>query len=269
VQISKANEFYPGTPYSQDRVILISGTVDELLTALHLVITRTMVQPTNNGASLKSGDDDNRLQLQMLVHSKLCGTLIGKGGMTIRSFNNDSRASIHVSPPPTHPGLHERVVRIAGDVDELMRAVALIVTKLSENPDFFLLSDANLNYGFVYDRHNEAGRVLNTQYLNHNQMDGGGYGSDVTPLWTTPPPPYTSLHPVEVIIPIPDEQVGQVIGKEGSIVKQIKNLVNVDITISKRGDFLPGTCNRACQISGTADAVDLAQRLILQRLNRL
>ena len=269
MQISKANEFYPGTPYSQDRVILISGTVDELLTALHLVITRTMVQPTNNGASLKSGDDDNRLQLQMLVHSKLCGTLIGKGGMTIRSFNNDSRASIHVSPPPNHPGLNERVVRIAGDIDELMRAVALIVTKLSENPDFFLLSDANLNYGFVYDRHNEAGRALNSQYLNHNRMDGGGYGGDVAPLWATPPPSYTGLHPVEIIIPIPDERVGQVIGKEGSIVKQIKNLVNVDITISKRGDFLPGTSNRACQISGTADAIDLAQRLILQRLNRL
>jgi len=40
----------------------------------------------------------------MLVHSRLCGTLIGKGGATIRSFNEDSRAVFNISPPPTLPG---------------------------------------------------------------------------------------------------------------------------------------------------------------------
>lgn len=42
----------------------------------------------------------------MLVHSRLCGTLIGKGGATIRSFNEDSRAVFNISPPPTMPGGH-------------------------------------------------------------------------------------------------------------------------------------------------------------------
>ena len=147
------------------------------------------------------------IQLRMLVHSRLCGTLIGKGGATIRSFNEDSRAVFNISPPPTVPGgcppctapprpapcvrcvlwwwwapigrclggapvrrhhrssftaadcchlpppaagLTERIVKITGDVDELMRAVALVVTKLSENPDYHLLTDANLTYSMRF-----------------------------------------------------------------------------------------------------------------------
>ena len=34
LQLSRANEFFPGT---QDRVMLASGTVNQVLTALHLV----------------------------------------------------------------------------------------------------------------------------------------------------------------------------------------------------------------------------------------
>lgn len=37
-------------------------------------------------------------------------------------------------------GLSERILKMTGDVDQLMRAVALVVTKLSENPDYHLLT---------------------------------------------------------------------------------------------------------------------------------
>ena len=37
LQLSRANEFFPGTT---DRVVLASGTVNQVLTALHLVLTR-------------------------------------------------------------------------------------------------------------------------------------------------------------------------------------------------------------------------------------
>jgi RNA-binding protein Nova len=36
-------------------------------------------------------------QLRMLVPAALCGTIIGKGGATIRSFAEDSKANITVS----------------------------------------------------------------------------------------------------------------------------------------------------------------------------
>ena len=37
LQLSRANEFFPGTT---DRVVLASGTVNQVLTALHLVLTK-------------------------------------------------------------------------------------------------------------------------------------------------------------------------------------------------------------------------------------
>ncbi len=45
VQLSRASEFYPGSPEGQDRILLVSGTVNQLLTALHLVLSKLKAEP--------------------------------------------------------------------------------------------------------------------------------------------------------------------------------------------------------------------------------
>ena len=45
VQLSRASEFYPGSPEGQDRILLVSGTVNQLLTALHLVLSKLRAEP--------------------------------------------------------------------------------------------------------------------------------------------------------------------------------------------------------------------------------
>jgi hypothetical protein len=61
------------------------------------------------------------------------------------------------------PGVNDRVVRItAEDVEQLMRAVALIITKLSENPSYF----RHMNHALSYASGNFAG--------NTNGGAGGG-----------------------------------------------------------------------------------------------
>ena len=55
------------------------------------------------------------MQLRLLVHSQLCGSILGKAGATIKSFAEDSRAQITVSPQDRIPrGATDRIVRIAG-----------------------------------------------------------------------------------------------------------------------------------------------------------
>jgi RNA-binding protein Nova len=240
----------------QDRILLVSGTVDQLLTALHLVLSKLMSEPTAlHSVQSKEGD---KLQLRMLVHTRLCGTLIGKGGATIRSFNEDSHAAFNISPPPALPGLTERVVRISGDLDGLMRAVALVVTKLSENPDYHLLTDANLSYSARFGGGSGGGGGGGGGlggYSGDRQMGGhsGGGGAGF------------GVHTTTMTLAIPEDRVGTVIGKQGAVINQIKDLVKVSIRISKRGEHLPGTNDRACEITGAPDAVELAQRLIMQR----
>lgn len=232
---------------------MVSGTVDQLLTALHLVLSKLGSEP---GAlrSVQARDGD-ALQLRMLVHSRLCGTLIGKGGATIRSFNEDSNATFNISPPPAIPGLTERIVRISGDVEELMRAVALVVTKLSENPDYHLLTDANLTYSGRYMTGGGSGGGGSPRGGAVYERGNGSHGSG--------PPAHGST---TVTLAIPEDRVGVVIGKHGTVINQIKDLVNVTIRISKKGEYLPGTNDRSCQITGTPDSVELAKRLIKQKM---
>ena len=45
------------------------------------------------------------------------------------------------------PGVNDRIVRLtAEDVEQLMRAVALIITKLSENPNYGRFNTPSVNY---------------------------------------------------------------------------------------------------------------------------
>ena len=67
------------------------------------------------------------IQLRMLVHSRLCGMLIGKGGATIRSFNEDSRAVFNISPPPTVPGVCGRPCSSAAAVPARLPVCAVCV----------------------------------------------------------------------------------------------------------------------------------------------
>ena len=47
--------------------------------------------------------DGKSPQLRLLVPTPLCGSIIGKGGATIRSFAEDSQAAITVSPQACRP----------------------------------------------------------------------------------------------------------------------------------------------------------------------
>eukprot|EP00887_Chlorella_sp_A99_P006419 scaffold3.g6419.t1 len=274
MQLSKANEFYPGSSSeSQDRILLISGTVNQLLTALHLVLSRLRAEP----GALRSvqAKDSEAIQLRMLVHSRLCGTLIGKGGATIRSFNEDSKATFNISPPPTAPGLTERVVKITGEVDHLMRAVALVVTKLSENPDYHLLTDANLSYttrgaGFAPVLLAGAGGYGHGggHADPHAGLHAGHHGQ--APYHHDPHPaaaPGAGRPATSITMGVPEDRVGVVIGKGGQVINQIKELMGVSIRISKKGEFLPGTADRSCTISGDPAACELARQFIQNKVD--
>jgi hypothetical protein len=92
--------------------------------------------------------DGKSTQLRLLVPTPLCGAIIGKGGATIRSFAEDSRAAITVSPQDKQPlGIPDRVVRITGAQDQLLRAVALLLTKLVESPNYTRFTTSNVSYG--------------------------------------------------------------------------------------------------------------------------
>ena len=232
VQLSRASEFYPGSPEGQDRILLVSGTVNQLLTALHLVLSKLKAEPgalravqvrTAGGLTLVLAGSGtacvraavdarasrcmgclagscvwpaNRKCLPMLLPcarprtarqsscacwctrgyaarssaraappsaastrtATRCSTSRRRPSCPVRAHEVVCAAQGPCSPccaatgsqepcgqcrqgcraswrPPAAPypsaaGLTERIVKITGDVDHLMRAVALVVTKL-------------------------------------------------------------------------------------------------------------------------------------------
>ncbi|KAA8534473.1 hypothetical protein F0562_031990 [Nyssa sinensis] len=77
IQLSRNQEFFPGT---SDRIIMVSGTVDEILKAMELILAKLL-----NEFYIEDGDDaDPRTKVSLIAPNSSCGGIIGKGGATIK-----------------------------------------------------------------------------------------------------------------------------------------------------------------------------------------
>eukprot|EP00803_Ostreobium_quekettii_P001904 evm.model.scf_2581.1 EVM.evm.TU.scf_2581.1 scf_2581:3565-4863(+) len=324
IQLSRNNVFYPGTV---ERVLLLTGSVKNVLVALYLILVKLTGRASGNsagspvkagsptggaengdgspggepqqprgesessGGSPASGKDgdgqDSPTQLKIVMPAAVCGAIIGRGGETIRSFAEDSGASISVSPQergggrlgdPRPPGpAPDRIVTVTGGVSQILRAVALIVTTVAEDPNYVNNVGLSVNYAPLragappppgaFPPPRDAG-MLN---------GGAGFPFPIrtgfAPGMPPQEPPGAFQGPIgspglsEVKLAVPDEHVGAIIGKGGEILAQLQALVGVKVTISGRGEFTPGTRDRNVCISGPRDAVQIAQLLVTQKLN--
>lgn len=260
IQLSRTNEYFPGT---SDRVMLISGTVGQVLTALHLVLAKMSGEKIVQETMLSR--DGNSQELRLLVPAALCGSIIGKGGATIRQFAEDSRAAIGLSAQDRMPpGVQDRVVKITGeDVEQLMRAVALILTKLAQNANYSRFTSTSVSYGFAPAAYASSSAPIGAYGVAY------GNGRSIAPGVSSqgPPPEVFERGPQsEAVIGVPNRAVGAIIGKGGEVINQIKALVGVKIRVSAREDFMDGTRDRAVTINGPTEAVGIAEQLIRKKM---
>eukprot|EP00891_Asterochloris_glomerata_P008178 jgi/Astpho2/8178/Aster-03106 len=294
IQLSRTNDFFPGT---SDRIMLVAGPVNQVLTALHLIVGKIRGEP-NVSDSLQT-KDGKAMQLRLLVHSQLCGSILGKAGATIKSFAEDSRAQITVSPQDRIPrGATDRIVRIAGELEQIMRAVALILSRLAENPNYskFTSNSVSIGGGLTLPSQRGAARepgaegpapALNGGALLLSGLQGagplapgvagpsGGVGPPLSlqaPAAVAPTLAGTMKHlggnQTELSIAVPDNKVGAIIGKGGQVITELKSCLSVEIRISDKHDLLPGTNDRKVTITGPADMVPIAQTVILKKISQ-
>lgn len=78
--------------------------------------------------------------IRFLVSNPLAGAVIGKGGSTINDFQSQSGARIQLSRSHEFfPGTTDRIIMIAGTIDEILRAVDLVIDKLLTEVFFMML----------------------------------------------------------------------------------------------------------------------------------
>ncbi|XP_074571728.1 protein BTR1-like isoform X2 [Curcuma longa] len=243
IQLSRNHEIFPGT---SDRIILISGTFDEVLKATELILEKIL-------SEVEDGNDvEGRTKVKLIVPNSSCGAIIGKGGSTIKSFIEESRAGIKISPQDDNSGLNDRLVTLTGSFEEQMHAIFLILSKLIEDPHY----PQKVNSPFTYSGlpGNPLGYMIPSAAAAYNHVNygingvGGKYPNNkgmASPaiLARTSGGTKESLKN-SVTIGVADEHIGAVVGRAGKNITEISQVSGARIKISDRGDFIAGTSER-------------------------
>ncbi|XP_057471658.1 protein BTR1-like isoform X2 [Actinidia eriantha] len=261
IQLSRNHEFFPGT---SDRIIMVSGTIDETLKAVNLILAKLL-----NEFYVEDGDgdgDEPRSKLRLIVPNSSCGGIIGKGGTTIKSFVEESQAGIKISPQDNnYLGLSDRLVTVTGTLDEQMRAIELILTKLAEDHHYAQSYGAPFPYagvlfaGFHGIPHTfvlpSVGTAAAYNSMNFGPNGAGGKFQNNKEERST-----------SVTIGVADEHIGFVVGRGGRYLMEINQVSGARIKISDRGDFISGTEDRKVTITGTQRAVRIAEVMISEKI---
>ncbi|KAK4252969.1 hypothetical protein QN277_010813 [Acacia crassicarpa] len=258
IQLSRNHEFFPGTT---DRIIMVSGAMNELLTAAELILSKLLSELHTEGENTVGP----KTKLRLVVRNSSCGGIIGKGGATIRSFIEDSQASIKVSPQDNnYLGLNDRLVTLIGTLDEQMCALELIVSKLAEDPYYSESMNSPLSYpGVIFSGYHGVpytSVLPSVPATTHNTTNyrANGVGKKFQDL--------KEEQSKSLTIGVADGHIGLVVGRGGRNIMEISQISGARIKISDRGDFLSGTTDRKVMITGTQRAVETAETMIMQKV---
>ncbi|XP_058454943.1 RNA-binding protein Pasilla isoform X2 [Malaya genurostris] len=134
VKMSKAHDFYPGT---SERVCLISGTVDGILTVLDFIIDKIREKPDMTkaltDADAKQAAERDK-QIKILVPNSTAGMIIGKAGAYIKQIKEESGSYVQISQKPKELTLQERCITIIGEKENNKIACKMILAKIVEDP---------------------------------------------------------------------------------------------------------------------------------------
>ncbi|THF94173.1 hypothetical protein TEA_004436 [Camellia sinensis var. sinensis] len=257
IQLSRNHEFFPGTT---DRIIMVSGSHNEILNAMDLILAKFL-----NEFYVDDGDDvDPRSKLKLIVPNSSCGGIIGKGGSTIKSFIEDSQAGIKISPQDSnYLGLNDRLVTLTGTVEEQMRAIDLILSKLAEDPHYAQSFSVPFPYAAAYNGMNygpngAGGKLQNDKvYFFLNILLLAGIADVVV---------FTGDQSNSVTLGVADEHIGVVVGRGGRNLIEVSQASGARIKISDRGDYMSGTSDRKVTITGSQRAIRVAEAMISHKV---
>ncbi|KAJ9553651.1 hypothetical protein OSB04_017696 [Centaurea solstitialis] len=237
IQLSRNYEYFPGT---SDRVIMVSGTIDEVLEAVELILTKLFTEfYTEEGE-----EGEPRSKVRLIVPNSSCGGIIGKGGSMIRSFIEDSQANIKISPQDNnYVGLNDRLVTVIGTLQQLVQAINLILLKLSEDVYYVQSIGPPFPYAAPYNVPNYGPRGGGGKFQNNKEDMSNS-----------------------VTLGVADEHIGIVVGRGGRNIMEISQISGARIKISERGDFISGTCDRKVSITGSGRAILVAEAMIMHKV---
>ena len=202
--------------------------------------------------------------MKLIIPNAACGAIVGKEGATIRSFIDDSGAAIKLSSKDAAPpGVSDRVVSITGTLEQALRATALVVTRATEEASYPTAIPRPYTY---------AATAGASSFAAMGMFAAAGRGPALGMLPAVPAP---HAHDgrgggdtTSVVVAVPEEHVGAVIGRSGATINEMQAVSGVSIKVSGRDDVVPHTNHRKVVLTGGREGVQIAQFLLSQKVSQ-
>ncbi|XP_055929209.1 poly(rC)-binding protein 3-like isoform X2 [Argiope bruennichi] len=272
-----------------ERIVTVTGCTDAILKAFSLIARKFEEDLQNTTAGINVPKPP--VTLRLIVPASQCGSLIGKGGSKIKEIREVTGASIQVASEML-PNSTERAVTLSGTADAISKCIYQICCVMMESPPkgatipyrpkpamppvIFAGGQAYTVQGQYAIPHPDCQGVelMNPQHApllpGHSVGTLSPQGSLCIPALATlaatnslrPGTAATALASVTTTtteMNIPNDLIGCVIGKGGAKINEIRQLSGATIKISNSEE---GSKDRTVAISGTPEAINLAQYLI-------
>ncbi|KAL2607749.1 hypothetical protein R1flu_026322 [Riccia fluitans] len=269
----------------EERVVLISSRDEAVQStsaaedALIRVATIVVEEKTEGVPTASIGPQHHIAPnlTRLLIAGSQAGSLIGKGGTTIKDIRESSGANVRILPPEQLPVCssaldNDRLVQIAGDVTQVKKALQMISAKLRENPPketvsirtpFFLTTHPQMlipqtgltAYPAAARFRGQAAGVGAASFgmLTGNVVPGAAFGASVT-----------GIPKLSTEMAIPSALMGGIIGRGGGNISQIRSISGAAVKVSGQKE---GTSERTISIEGSPEQVSIAQSLVQAFLN--
>eukprot|EP01054_Gregarina_sp_Poly1_P009945 Gregarina_sp_Poly_1__9944@NODE_656_length_6918_cov_257_889943_g498_i0_p4_GENE_NODE_656_length_6918_cov_257_889943_g498_i0NODE_656_length_6918_cov_257_889943_g498_i0_p4_ORF_typecomplete_len380_score47_25KH_1/PF00013_29/1_9e12KH_1/PF00013_29/2_3e15KH_1/PF00013_29/2_5e10KH_2/PF07650_17/9_2KH_2/PF07650_17/0_00013KH_2/PF07650_17/93KH_4/PF13083_6/0_08KH_4/PF13083_6/3_1KH_4/PF13083_6/10KH_5/PF13184_6/5_1KH_5/PF13184_6/0_049KH_5/PF13184_6/19SLS/PF14611_6/4_5e02SLS/PF14611_6/0_17SLS/PF14611_6/12MOEP19/PF len=284
VSSSGPQGFFPGT---SDRVVILNGTKQALEQAIVFILSALKEAPQHlsgeasrvSSAELSTGSGN--LELRFVVPNSTVSLIIGKGGSRINQLRESTGAKIQISSrEPSGRMEAERIINVSGDFEHVRNSALMIAAIIQEDPtlrDFMHFTyPSRPAEGGIHTSPPRGATSPYTAYGLGSSPEAASGGYLVSPatghLAAVPgvvaPNTVLDLYS-EIYLQIPDDFVGSLVGRNGQHLGDIRTTSGARVSISQRGELVPGTRDRLVTVTGPIRSVHTAHILIMQRLAEL
>jgi len=277
VNVSGPTEVFPG---SSDRVVLVIGNESSISSASALIWELVAIQNKAHDQSTRTAtwsprasfstlgiNDEIEVSLRLTVPASAGGLILGRGGITIRSIGETSGAKIQMTSKDDAIFTQERILSISGSLLACRKCTDLVVAKLAE--DIEVAQFVNRGTTYTPTLRNMYGIIppTNKPRVAGGSRRFGGASASNAPLSSLGSETAIAAN-TTIQLTVPDNVIGNILGKQGNTMREIMSLSGAKITISPRGEYAEGTTNRIVTITGTPLAAQTAHIFCTQKLQQ-
>jgi RNA-binding protein Nova len=270
VTVSSINDVYPGT---SERIILISGSQNSVDLAQNLLWDMFALNVSSNGkknvtwsprvASQSPGEyDEISVVGKITIPATAGGLLLGRAGSTLRSIAEESGSKVQMTSKEEAMFTQERILNISGNTGSCAKCVSLILAKLAEDIE----AAQYTNRGVTYT--SQIPSLMRIAAPNTAVRNGQGRPSRAqVPLADGA----DVVSSTKITLSVPDSLVGNILGRQGSTLREIMSLSGAKVTVSNRDEAKTPDGqieNRTITITGSPTCAQTAHVYITQKLQQ-